>query len=106
MHNVCCSGCEWQNAKVVCGLKSDFVNLDLTQSSVVNKKIQNRIFDNKTADEERSRPNYMTRERCGDVRGCTPCDKNLTGLNVDGCLVPLKTGPQEWFGMKMVLLRE
>ena len=86
-----------QSGKVVCSTKSKFVDLDLTQQHITQKAIPNG--ENKdTADEELSRPNYMTGERCG-TRGCAPCDKNLTELNADGCLVPVKTGPQEWFGM-------
>ena len=89
----------------ICGVPSDFVNIDVTRNSVNEKSIENGNFSNPTADQEQYRPNYMTRERCGD-RGCAPCSKNLTELDADGCLVPTKTGkqdnrhqPQEWFGL-------
>ena len=93
-----CPGCKVQSGKVVCNVKSDFVNLDFTRTKVAQQAVSNGN-NNEAADEERYRPNYMTGERCGKERGCVPCDQSFTELNTDGCLVPMKTGPQEWFGL-------
>ena len=89
----------------ICSAPSDFVNIDVTRNSVDEASIENGKFSTTAASQEQYRPNYMTRERCGD-RGCAPCSKNLPEPDADGCLVPMKTGkqdrwhqPQEWFGL-------
>ena len=84
--------------KVVCSVKSNLTNLDFTRNNVTQKSLGNSNNPNK-ADEERARPNYMTGETCRKHRGCAPCDKNLTDPKQDGCLVPMKTGPEDWFGL-------
>ena len=86
------------NQQTVCHTTSAFVNLDFTRNEVTQKTVSNGLNTN-AADAELSRPNYMTGERCGLSEGCVPCDKNLTGPKEDGCLVPMKTGDQEWYGL-------
>ena len=87
-----------QDDKIIwCGVKSEFVNLDFTSHNITQKAVQNGN-DISQADKERSRPNYLTRERCGKNRGCTPCDKNLAEASADGCFVPETTGSQDWSG--------
>ena len=92
----------WSGNRIKCGVKSMFVNLDFTQHSIRQKPLGNG-GNTSLADEERDRPNYMTGETCRKNRGCAPCDKDLTNLKADGCLVPVTTGKnmstQEWFGM-------
>ena len=74
------------------------MNLDFTKKTVTQESKSNQGDTNK-ADEERSRPNYITGKFCRKDGGCTPCDKNFTNPKKDGCLVATKTGAQEWFGM-------
>ena len=92
----------WSRNSVKCGIKSPFVNLDFTQQNISQKRLgtdsAKARFALQQADEEFARPNYMTTKTCRGG-GCAPCDKNLTDPTADGCLVPMKTGLEEWFGM-------
>ena len=86
------------NQPTVCHTASAFVNLDFTRNVVTQKNVSNGHNKN-AADAELSRPNYLTGQRCGQSEGCVPCDKNLTDPQRDGCLVAMKTGEQEWYGL-------
>ena len=86
----------WVVGKVVCGVKSHYVNIDFTGAAIEKKQLHNG-GNGDEADELFYRPNYMTGERCGNTTnngkpGCAPCDKKLVGRLEDGCLIPETVG--------------